>query len=113
MESILKSDVFFFVTTICVFIVTALVVMILVEVLRMAKNIRHITDRLKGEVHNLATDFAAFRVILQDNQFGFKPIFDGIKKTVSSFSKSKSKSSRRKKQPFDAAQGKEQESEFI
>jgi hypothetical protein len=113
MESILKSDVFFFVTTICVFIVTALVVMILVEVLQMAKNVRHITDQLKGEVHNLTTDFAAFRVVLQDNQFGFKPIFDGIKKTASAFTKGKPRSARRKKTPFDATQGKEQESEFI
>jgi hypothetical protein len=119
MESILKSDIFFFITAICVFVVTALVVMILAEVLQIVKNIRHISDHLKGEASNLAADFAAFRVVLQNNQFGFKPIFDGIKKTASAFTKSKPRSS--KKKPFDtvrhdspqAAQGKEQESEFI
>ena len=95
MESFAKSDAFFFITTICVFIVTALLVMILVEVLRIIKNVRHITDHLHSEAKNLASDFATFRAMLMDNQFGFKPIFDGMKKAGSVFSKGKPKKTTR------------------
>ena len=69
--------------------------MILVEVLRIIKNVRHITDHLHSEAKNLASDFATFRATLMDNQFGFKPIFDGMKKAGSVFSKGKPKKATR------------------
>jgi hypothetical protein len=107
MESIIKADVFFFVTTIAVFLVTAILVMILVEVWRVSKNIRAITDKFRGEADNLASDFATFRATLVHHQFGLKPIFDGIKKATSVFSKDTPKKRKKKKPEV------EKESEFI
>lgn len=110
----MKSDVFFFVTTICVFIVTSLLIMILVEVHRVAKNIRTISDMLRGHAEDLSSDFAAFRATLHNSQFGLKPIFDGIKKAASIFSKSKAKGLKKKRTPSAVAkENTETESEFI
>ncbi|MCK9351574.1 MAG: hypothetical protein WCT49_00675 [Candidatus Paceibacterota bacterium] len=106
MDSILKSDVFFFVTTICVFIVTSLLVMILIEAWRVFKNVRKISDRITDGAMDLSKDLAAFRTMLHEHQFGFKPIIDVMKKTAASFSKSKPKRARKKKAP-------KEESEFI
>lgn len=80
MESIVKSDIFFFVTTICVFIVTALLVMILVNVLHVTKRVREILDKVKGETDGIAKDISAFRAMLRENQFGLKPILEALKK---------------------------------
>jgi hypothetical protein len=80
MESVVKSDIFFFVTTVCVFVVTALLVMILSNVLYITKNIRAILDTVKGETDGLAGDFAAFRAMLRENQFGLKPVMESLKK---------------------------------
>ena len=80
MESIVKSDIFFFVTTICVFIITALLVMILVNVLHITKNVREVVDKIKEETDGITNDIAAFRAILRENQFGLKPILEALKK---------------------------------
>jgi hypothetical protein len=79
MESIVKSDIFFFVTTICVFIVTALLIMILSNVLHITKSVMEIIDRVKGEADGMANDVAAFRAMLRENQFGLKPILESLK----------------------------------
>jgi septal ring factor EnvC (AmiA/AmiB activator) len=80
MESIVKSDIFFFVTTICVFVVTALLVMILANVLHITKSAREILDKVKGEAEGITSDIAAFRAALRENQFGLKPLMDALKK---------------------------------
>jgi hypothetical protein len=97
MESILKSDVFFFVTTIAVFLVTAILIMILSEVLRIMQNIRLITDKFRKEADALVSDFGLLRATLHNNQFGLKPIFDGIKKATSAFSKNGQQKRKKKK----------------
>jgi F0F1-type ATP synthase membrane subunit b/b' len=80
MESIVKSDIFFFVTTICVFIITALLVMILVNVLHITKSVREILDKVKEEADGIVNDIAAFRTNLRENFFGLKPILESFKK---------------------------------
>lgn len=79
MESIVKSDIFFFITTICVFIITALLVMILVHVLHITKNVREMVDKVKEETDGITNDIAAFRAVLRENQFGLKPILEALK----------------------------------
>jgi septal ring factor EnvC (AmiA/AmiB activator) len=87
MESIVKSDIFFFVTTICVFIITALIVMILSNVLHIAKSVREIVDKAKGEADGIASDIAAFRAMIRDSQFGLKPLLESLKKKKSEVEK--------------------------
>ncbi|MFA5830840.1 MAG: hypothetical protein WC878_03360 [Candidatus Paceibacterota bacterium] len=95
MESIVKSDIFFFITAICVFAVTALVLMILSHILHMVKILRNSLDRIHGETSGFLEDFASFRSLLRENQFGLKPIFEALKKKADSFS-GKKYSSRKK-----------------
>jgi len=96
MESLVKSDIFFFITTICILVVTSLLLMILSHVLHIVKKVRKTIDCVHTETSGIADDFAAFREILRKNQFGFKPVFHGIKKTADSFTE-KPKPARAKK----------------
>ncbi|MCX6739072.1 MAG: hypothetical protein NT098_03395 [Candidatus Parcubacteria bacterium] len=85
MESLLKSDIFFFVTTICIFAVTVLLLMILMHVLHIVRKARKYVDCLTGEVDGFLKDFSDLRAILRENQFGFKPIFEAIKTKTEAF----------------------------
>ncbi len=80
METIVKADIFFFVTAICVFVVTALLVMILSNVLHITKNIRDIFDTIQEETSGMANDIAALRAFLRENQFGLKPLLQSFEK---------------------------------
>jgi len=104
MESIVKADIFFFVTTICVFVVTALLVMILSHVLHIVRTVRKTVDRIHGEAYGLANDFAELREEIRKNQFGLKPIFDGIKKKADEFS-GKKKPKKKKEYPPEESIG--------
>lgn len=80
MESLVKSDIFFFITTLCVIAITVLVIMILCHVLHIVRIARKTVDRVHGEAEGIADDFAELRETLKKNQYGLKPILDGIKK---------------------------------
>ncbi len=82
MESLAKSDIFFFITTVCVVAVTVLVVMILFNVLRIVRKARKTIDRIQNEADGFIADVSELRDTLRKNQFGLKPIFDEIKKRV-------------------------------
>lgn len=100
MESILKADIFFFITTACVVLITTLLVMILLHVLRIVRIFRKTVDRVYGEAEGLADDFANFREYMSKNQFGMKPIFDQIKKKTKSYTKKKARAKKKEETPI-------------
>jgi hypothetical protein len=97
MESIVKSDIFFFITAICVFAVTALILMILAHILHIVRRLRNSLDRIHVETDGFLEDFSAFRSSLRENQFGLKPVFDAVKKKAETFSGKKTSARKKKK----------------
>jgi len=91
MESLVKSDIFFFISTICLLVITALIIMILSHVLHIVRKVRKAIDIFHCETDGIVEDFDDFRAMLRKNQFGLKPIFDGIKKKADQFSGTKKK----------------------
>ncbi|MBI2120078.1 MAG: hypothetical protein HYT94_00460 [Parcubacteria group bacterium] len=87
MESIVKSDIFFFITTVCVLVITVFVVMILLNVLRVTRSVREIAEKAKGEAEGFASDIAAFRAMLRENQFGLKPLREAFRRKKSATEK--------------------------
>ncbi len=65
MESIAKSDMFFFVTTIAVIIVTLVLVVALAYVIRIASDIKYIAKRAKQETDEIADDLKTARETLK------------------------------------------------
>lgn len=80
MESIVKSDIFFFVTTLCVIAITVFLVMILINIFYITKNIRGILDTIQKETDDIENDIATLRTIIKENQFGLKPLLHSLKK---------------------------------
>jgi|GEM_PF-4054360 len=86
MESIVKADMFFFVTTVCVIIVAAFVVAVLIEVFLVVHRARKITDLVSCEAVDIVRELIKFRKTLAENQFGLKPVFDVIKEKAEKYS---------------------------
>ena len=97
MESILKSDIFFFVTTICVCVVTALVIVVLTEVIRILRDVRSVSDKIAGEADRFVSDFTTVHASLRESQFGLRPIIEAIKKMVEKFSMTDKEKTKKKK----------------
>ncbi len=55
MDSVLTSDIFFFVTTCAVILLTACVAVVLFHVIRLIRTIRSIADRLSNNMSSLET----------------------------------------------------------
>lgn len=65
MESIAKSDMFFFVTTIAVIVLTLVLVVALAYVIRIASDIKYIAHRAKQETDEIADDLKSARETLK------------------------------------------------
>ena len=61
MDSILKSDIFFFVATIALVIVSLVFLVVLAYIIRIARNIRDISEIAKREMNLLSEDLNDLR----------------------------------------------------
>jgi len=58
----MKSEVFFFVTTVAVVVITALLAVLFYHLLRIFSDIRDMTRRLRGEAKKITNDMEEFRL---------------------------------------------------
>jgi len=65
MESFIKSDIFFFVTTICIVLVTILFVVILIYLIRVLKDIDFLSKKIKKEGEEIIDDAHSMRMDLK------------------------------------------------
>lgn len=61
MESVLQSDIFFFITSIAVVIVAIAVVLVLVQLFRILRSVRRISEHVEDEVQNARGTFGEIR----------------------------------------------------
>ncbi len=65
MESLIKSDIFFFITTICIVLITILFVVILIYLIRVFKNIDFLSKKIKEEGEEIINDVHNARINLK------------------------------------------------
>lgn len=65
MESLIKSDIFFFITTICIVLITILFVVILIYLIRVFKNIDFLAKKIKEEGSQIIEDAHNIRIDLK------------------------------------------------
>ena len=65
MDTFLKADIFFFVTTICVILVTILFLVILFYLIRVLKNIDFLAKKIKEEGSEIIEDAHNIRIDLK------------------------------------------------
>lgn len=80
MESIVKADIFFFITSIAVILVTALVIVALYYCVRILRNVRDISERVDEGSKAFAEDLSLVRTQLKASGFAWKHIFSFLSK---------------------------------
>ena len=55
-DSLLKADIFFFVTTVCVFIVTIFLIVFLIKLTKIMNLVKNILESVKSEAIHLSSD---------------------------------------------------------
>ena len=61
MNSLVKSDVFFFITSIAVVVIAILLTILIVYLIKVSKDIRYISQRAKTEADNIIEDVSKLR----------------------------------------------------
>lgn len=71
MEEVAKSDVFFFVTTLCVVVVTVVVVFVIAYSIRIITDVKYIVKKAKDETDEIVRDIRDAREIVKEKTRSF------------------------------------------
>ncbi len=89
METLLNANIFFFITTISVILLTGVLVVLLIYLAQVMRNIRDITSQVKKQGEEISKDIDELRSNLKKEGMKFKHWLDFFSKLVN---KSKKKS---------------------
>ena len=87
MDAFLKMDIFFFITTVAVIVITILVTGILWRLSRILKQFEHISEQVALEGDKIRLDLADVRADIRRGKGRLKSIFDFFSKTAKRASK--------------------------
>lgn len=65
MNNLIKSDIFFFITSIAVVIIAILLTILIIYLIKVSKDIRYISKRAKTEADNIIDDVSQLRTNLK------------------------------------------------
>lgn len=90
MQTLIKADIFFFVTTICVVFISIFLIIFLAKLARLLESVRKLTDMIKDKTFDISEDA---KEILEriENSFIFNLIFPKKIKSRASRRKAKGK----------------------
>ena len=77
MQSLLKSDIFFFITSICVIVVSILIVYVLVYIVRILMDLKKLSRKIDQEGEKIVDDIGVMRETVKDRLID-TPVFRGI-----------------------------------
>ena len=77
-ESLLKSDIFFIITTICVIIISGVFIIVLVYFLKFLKDAREVIQFVKEEGKEVAADLRALRSGIKEKTESLGAIFSAL-----------------------------------
>jgi hypothetical protein len=75
METLAKSDAFFFITSIAVIVLTIALLIALYYIVRFARNAVSVSKRIKEESENISNDIAALRAKVSEEGVGIRALF--------------------------------------
>lgn len=91
METLLKADVFFFVTTVAVVCVSAAIVVIAVYLTRILKQVFKISEKAKSEADNIVADVRELRTAIREEGSKLKSISELLTRFAPRKKKAKAK----------------------
>jgi len=83
MESFIKADIFFFITTIALIIVSAILVAVLIYILRIVRDILHLVKHAREEGDQILKDVNNLRTALKGEGETLKNLWENFLKFIS------------------------------
>lgn len=87
MDTLIKADIFFFITSVAVLMLLICGIAIFFYLFQIVRNIAEMSERVKREIGEAADDFSAFRLRVKEGGMNAMHWFDFFKKYVSSDTK--------------------------
>ena len=81
MDSLMKSEIFFFIATIAVGVLSVLCAIALYYVLRILNDVKDISRKVRGETVKITDDIEEFREIVKEE--GWPGVYQTLKKFIS------------------------------
>lgn len=83
MDTLIKADIFFFITSVAVVVLLICGIAIFFYLFRIVRNIAEMSDRVKREIEETADDFSALRSRVKEGGLSAMHWLDFLKKYVS------------------------------
>lgn len=80
MQEFIKADIFFFVTTAAVILVTAGVVIALYYAIRILRNVRNVSERVEAGSEALQEDLSELRLKVKGSGFSLRLLWEFLRK---------------------------------
>jgi hypothetical protein len=97
MNSILQTNIFFFITGLAIVAVSAVFVVALVYVIRILRDVRHIARVLRAETDRIEEDISKFRASIREEGMRWKQIFRFVTSWISEWPQGAKRGGGRKK----------------
>ena len=89
MNEFVKMDIFFTVTTISVVILTIFLVILLIYAIKVFRNLKYISDKMKHEGDRIVEDMQALRENIKNEGFKIKQAFSFVSSIINRRKKGK------------------------
>lgn len=78
-ESLIHADIFFFISTIALVLISIGIVIVLVYVIKILRNVGEVTDKIKVESGEIVADLKKLRASLRDEGVKWKHVMDLVR----------------------------------
>lgn len=78
-DSLIHADIFFFISTIALVLISIGIVIVLVYIIKILRNVGEVTDRIKTESGEIVADLRKLRASLRDEGMKWKHVADLVR----------------------------------
>ncbi len=82
MNTLIHADIFFFVTTICVAVLTILIIVAWIYVIRILANVRSLTEKARVEGEFIIEEVGRLREKIHNERFGFRALYKFVRRII-------------------------------
>jgi biopolymer transport protein ExbB/TolQ len=82
MDQLIHADIFFFITSIAVVLITAILLVVLVYLVRILRDVSQVTRKVKAESELISQDIAELRQNIKREGYRFKHFMDFFSKFI-------------------------------
>ncbi|MDB5239246.1 MAG: hypothetical protein JWO00_581 [Candidatus Parcubacteria bacterium] len=85
MNTLIHADIFFFITTICIVVLTILAIVAWIYIIKILANVKKLTDKARIEGEFIIEELGDLRERLHTQSFGARALFRFVRRLISRY----------------------------